>query len=219
MPSVRRFSYEGSFENITDSAGTLESRQEGASFSTEFRNSDIFSVDYNRNFELLRKPFQVSTDVAIPSGEYTFDSVLATYNMGQQRKVSGIATLGVGEFYDGHQTQVGYSMTRVEITPQFSAEPSLSVNWVSLPYGDFIAQLYRARVTYTFTPRMFVSGLLQYNRSNDTMGTNIRLRWEYRPGSEFFVVYTEDRDTERPGQVSGLRNRGVTVKFNRLFRY
>ena len=38
---------------------------------------------------------------------------------------------------------------------------------------------------------MFVSALLQYNSSNDSLSTNLRLRWEYRPGSELFVVYNE----------------------------
>ncbi len=27
------------------------------------------------------------------------------------------------------------------------------------------------------------------------MSSNVRLRWEYRPGSELFVVFNEERDT------------------------
>ena len=68
---------------------------------------------------------------------------------------------------------------------------------------------------------MFFSGLLQYNTSGDTVSTNLRLRWEYSPGSELFVVYTEDRDTSplAPDRDSGLRNGGLVVKINRLFRF
>ena len=75
------------------------------------------------------------------------------------------------------------------------------------------------RVSYTFSPRMFLSGLLQYNSTNNTFSTNLRLRWEYQPGSEFFVVYTEDRNTNVLGRVSELANRGLVVKINRLFRF
>jgi hypothetical protein len=75
------------------------------------------------------------------------------------------------------------------------------------------------RVNYTFTPRMFLSGLLQYNSSNETFSTNLRLRWEYQPGSELFVVYTEDRDTDVLGRLSRLANRGLVVKVNRLVRF
>ena len=68
---------------------------------------------------------------------------------------------------------------------------------------------------------MFVSALLQGNASNHSLGANIRFRWEYQPGSELFVVYTEDRDTDPflPDRGTELRNRGFVVKTTRLFRF
>ena len=45
------------------------------------------------------------------------------------------------------------------------------------------------------TPRIYVSGIVQYNSTNASIGSNLRFRWEYRPGSEVFVVYTDDYDT------------------------
>ena len=68
---------------------------------------------------------------------------------------------------------------------------------------------------------MFFGGLLQYNSSSDVVSANLRLRWEYTPGSEVFVVYTEERDTDTliPNRFSELRNRGFVVKVNRLFRF
>jgi hypothetical protein len=65
---------------------------------------------------------------------------------------------------------------------------------------------------------MFLSGLVQYNSASDTFSTNLRLRWEYQAGSELFVVYTEDRNTDTIGRFSDLSNRGIVIKFNRLFR-
>ena len=103
---------------------------------------------------------------------------------------------------------------------QLSLEPSASINWIDLPYGAFTTQLYRTRITYTFTPRMFVSSLLQYNSSNDTASANVRFRWEYSPGSELFVVYTEDQDAHAPGRrFPELLNRAIVVKVNRLLRF
>ena len=68
---------------------------------------------------------------------------------------------------------------------------------------------------------MFFSGLVQYNSSGDSLSTNLRLRWEYTPGSELFIVYTDDRDTDplMPERFSELRNRGLVVKITRLFRF
>ena len=103
---------------------------------------------------------------------------------------------------------------------QFSVEPTISFNDIDLPEGEFTTTLVSTRFNFAFNPRMFFSGLVQYNSSNDRWSNNLRLRWEYSPGSELFVVYTGERDldTLRPRRVDGLRNRGFVVKLNRLFR-
>ena len=68
------------------------------------------------------------------------------------------------------------------------------------------------------TPKMFVSALLQYNSSDNSVSSNVRLRWEYRPGSEFFLVYNEQRDT-LGRQFPALANKAFIVKINRLLRF
>jgi hypothetical protein len=84
--------------------------------------------------------------------------------------------------------------------------------------------LWRTRIDYGFSPLMFASALLQYNSADRAVSTNLRFRWEYRPGSELFIVYTDERDTtpERnatPTTVRGLKNRAFVVKMNRLLRF
>ena len=88
-----------------------------------------------------------------------------------------------------------------------------------MPQGSFTTQLVTTRATYTFTPTMFVSALLQYNSSNSALSTNVRLRWEYQPGSELFVVFNEQRDSFTPQRFPELENRTFIVKINRLFRF
>ena len=66
--------------------------------------------------------------------------------------------------------------------------------------------------------RTLAFALLQYNSSNNSMSTNLRLRWEYRPGSELFVVYNDQRDT-LARRFPELNNRAFIIKVNRLFRF
>ncbi len=127
-------------------------------------------------------------------------------------------TFDHGGFFGGDKTSVGYLFGRIGLTPQLYVEPTISLNWVTLPEGDFTSELIVTRATYTITPRMFVAALLQFNSATDSLGTNIRLRWEYRPGSELFVVYTDQRDTLTP-RFPTLQNRAFVVKINRLFRF
>jgi len=65
---------------------------------------------------------------------------------------------------------------------------------------------------------MFISALLQYNSRNDSLGTNLRLRWEFQPGSEIFVVYNDQRDTLAPSAWD-LNNRALVIKITRLVRF
>jgi hypothetical protein len=43
------------------------------------------------------------------------------------------------------------------------------------------------------------------------------VRWEYRPGSELFLVYSEGRDTVMRG--TPVLNRTLAVKMTRLLRF
>ena len=79
----------------------------------------------------------------------------------------------------------------------------MSINEVDLPAGQFTTTLLRARADYGFSPRMFASALLQYNSTDRTFGSNLRFRWEYRPGSELFVVHTDEHDTMAAGNLPG----------------
>ena len=220
--AIRQFRLEGSFDHIlTANTGQLETRQAQLAFSTEFENSDRIGVSVAENYEFLAEPFEPGPGVIVPVGGYSFVDVEATYALGAQHRLAGIVTMRAGEYFSGNIRSVGFSRGRLELTRQLSIEPTLSLNWIDTPQGSFRTDLIVSRVNYTFTPRMFFSGLVQYNSATDSLSSNLRLRWEYSPGSELFVVYTEDRDTDplRPDRYAELRNRGLVVKVNRLFRF
>ena len=195
---------------------TFYDRRNGVLFSTTPIGGRVDAQITNDEF--LPAPFQIAPAVTVPVGGYGFASVQSGYNFGQQRRVSGNVSLEAGSFYDGHRTTVAVRSGRMNIGPRFSIEPTDSVNWIDLREGAFITRVIGSRVTYTMTPRMFASALVQANSGANAVAANVRLRWEYRPGSELFVVYNEQRDSLAP-RFPDLANRAVIVKINRLFRY
>jgi hypothetical protein len=218
IKSVRKFTSEVSLENFENGAGQTETRVWTGRFNTELQNSDQFAVEASRNRELLVRPFAIAPGVTIPIGVYDFSDAQVNYNFGQQRAASGSLSLQYGHFYDGTITVLGVSGARVAMTKRFSLEPSASINRVKLPYGDFTTRVLRARSDYGFSPRMFASGLIQYSSVDNTFSSNLRFRWEYSPGSELFVVYTDERDTIVSG-FPALKNRAFVVKMNRLWQF
>jgi len=166
----------------------------------------------------------------IARGAYGFSDVSLSYAFGAQRRASGTVKVQAGEFYDGtiRSITIGPGSTmapaRIAVFKRLAVEPTFTVTRIERPSASFTTRLVRARVDYGFTPLMFASGLVQYNSADRAFSTNLRFRWEYAPGSELFLVYTDERDVRddryaTPTTVRGLKNRAVVLKISRLFRY
>jgi hypothetical protein len=216
---VRKYYFESSFDYITDNRNRLESREIQQSFRTDLQNGDKTAVEYTRNLESIRAPFTISPsdDLSVPIGHYEFQNLKAQYELGAQYRLAGTTAFETGTFYGGTKRTLSFT-GRMEITIPFSIEPNVSFNWLDLPGGKVLTRLVSTRTTYTMTPRMFLSALVQYNSTTTALSSNIRFRWEYIPGSELFVVYSEGRDTF-PVRRIDLENRGFVVKINRMLRF
>ena len=220
IEAVRQFTFGASLDYVETGSGAVETRIAQARFETEFESADRVAFDVQRSYELLARPFPLAPGVTIPIGGYDFQDFYAGFQMGPQRRLAGTFSVQHGGFFNGTITAVGFQRGRLELTPQFSLEPGISINRIELPMiGEATIPLVTSRVTYTLTPRMFFGGLIQYNSSNSSLGTNLRLRWEYQPGSELFVVYNDTRDTSIRGRAPFLENRAFIVKLTRLFRF
>lgn len=230
IAAVRRMNAEVSGDYFENGSGVIESRTVDGRFNVEFENSDRFNLSVGRSFERLDEPFAVASGVEVAPGDYSFSDVSLWLNFGGHRRVSGALSLRRGSFYDGTITGLGYGMGRVVLSNHFSIEPGATLNFISLPSGKVAQRVFRTRADYAFTPRMFVSTLVQYNSTGRTFSTNLRYRWEYSPGSEIFVVWTDERELRGAGGPGGalseldlggggLRNRALIIKVNRLLRF
>jgi hypothetical protein len=218
VPWIRQLTFQTTASHLeNERSGDWESQDVGGSFSTEFENSDRISFGYSYSREALVDTATISRANIVP-GEYGFGQWDARFQMGPQRRIRGSLSVGYGDYFGGTLTSAGIRGGRVEVTPQISFEPSISFNWFRVAGGSFDQHVVVARLTYTFSPRAYVSGLAQYNSGSHAVSGNFRFRWEWAPGSELFLVYTEDRNTDVLDRWSTLNNRGLVIKVNRLLR-
>ena len=87
---------------------------------------------------------------------------------------------------------------------------------ISLPEGHFTTVLWRLRTAYSFTPRLYLQTLLQYNKQASTFSSNVRLALLNRSGTGFFLVYNDRRDTSEITSDT-LLGRSLILKYTRLF--
>jgi len=217
MRAVRRFVYLGNIEYIENNRGRLDFREQEAQFQIEMQNSDRVDVDYMRDYERIPAAFEISNTVTVPVGGYTYNNLLTSYAFGPQHLLSGSVSFQSGQLYGGTKHTLGLGGGRLEVTKQLALEPGISANRVVLPWGRFTTSVITNRTTFTMNPRAFVSALVQYASASHAMSVNARFRWEYQPGSEMFVVYSDGRDTALGGFPT-LMNRAFIVKITKLFR-
>ena len=219
IESIRKLTWDVAVDHFADDEnGLIQSRKQSASFDIEMESSDRLSVEAIREFERIEEPFDLSRTLTIPEGRYSFTSYRVSLNGGEHRRLAGNVSFQWGDFYDGTIRALSVNRGRTVISNHLSLEPGVSFNLIDLPaYERETQAVFRLRADYAFTPRMFASSLVQYNEADGALSSNVRFRWEYAPGSEIFVVWTDERDTG-PGS-SGLRSRGLAIKVTRLLRY
>jgi hypothetical protein len=213
---VRKWISEAGVTYITDNDNQLESRAVTGEFRAELHNSDAFGLRYERLHEFLPENFPLE-GITIPAGAYGFGNAAISYTAGQQHRLSGTGTFAAGGFFGGRRKTAEFT-GRLEVTPRLGVEPTISLNWIDLPQGSVTTTVVGGRATLSITPRMFVAALGQYSSSSTSVLANVRFRWEYQPGSELFLVYTEGRSTF-PSPGTELQSRGLVLKINRLFRF
>jgi hypothetical protein len=218
IESVRRFVYQGQFDYIEgEPSGIVETRNLQGQFRIEFQSGDETTFEYNRQYEFLPEPFEIEDGIILPVGGYDFQDIRFVYQFGPQRPIPGFVSYRGGTFFGGTRYELNFN-GRIEISPRFSIEPTLGLYFVDLPQGAFDTQLVTARFNWTLSPRMLLATFVQYNSDGGALLSSVRFRWEYEPGSDLFVVYSDGRDT----RVSGfpeLLNRTFAVKMTKLVRF
>jgi hypothetical protein len=215
---ARKLTWQGDLEYITDATGeVLEDRAASTQFGVEFNSGDRVTVEATRQYERLPLDFAIARGVVVPAGPYRYQTLNASYSLAQRRMVSGSASASYGSIYDGTRTTARYS-GRVGVSPHFAIEPSLTFNWVRLPFGDFDASLIGTRLVVSPTARLGFSSLTQFDPSAHSLASSVRMRWEYSPGSDLYVVYSDGRNTAA-GHVPSLQTRSFAIKATRLLRF
>ena len=167
---------------------------------------------------MLELPFNIRPDVRIPVGSYNMNEWMFTYNTSPGKRFFQRVTWQPNDFYGG--TRAGRCRTPSAPAPPAGCRPSCSYNRndVKMPWGDFLVNLTTLRVDYTFSPRMTIRSLTQYNTSTHEISNNIRFNLIHRPGSDLFVVYNDLRQTGLPADIFAQKDRQLVVKLNYLIQ-
>jgi hypothetical protein len=201
---------------IVDREGDLETQTNTLGPFVVFDNGSVLFGEWLYEAEGLKEPFEIRDDVEIPIGDYRFNRFNLGYIADQSRRIAPNLVFSGGGFYGGTLQSLNVSID-TKPHPRVRASVSYSRNDVEIPIegGDFITNLLVLRGVVAFSPNAFVRALLQFNDDSREALANVLFRYSYRPGSDLFVVYNEERDVF--GGDSFPRNRELLVKITFYF--
>ncbi|MDE2691474.1 MAG: DUF5916 domain-containing protein [Acidobacteriota bacterium] len=203
------------YETLDD--GELETQRiQFSPIGMRMTTEDRWRLGYVHETENLVAPFEVSPGIVIPPGRYEFDTIEAASFTNQSRLLGFRGVIGAGDFYNGTQTSGRVTFT-LRLSKNLQTETRWVFNDVELPQGAFDVGLYSQIVNFTFTPNLRLNTILQYNDLSGDLGTNIRLHWIYKPGSDLFVVYNENWMAEDL-RYRQSTHRQIAVKFTYLIQ-
>lgn len=168
-------------------------------------------VNFTR--EGVRNAFEIQDGVMVPPDTYDHREAQIIAFSDQSKAVSFNSRSTIGGFFGGDRVSIAPSV-QVRRGETLTAEFGGSYNRVSLPGGTFTANLYRARISYSFTPRVYLQSLLQYSEQAETWSANLRFGWLQRANTGLFIVLNQTGELD--GALDEALQRGVIVKYSRL---
>jgi len=190
--SVRELQFEGFILHAPDTHGNVSTQEWQATFRAEFHNGAYTDDDIADVFiQRLTTPFHIYKNVFIPVGVYNFARHQLTYGSSKDRRFTYNIFERFGGYYDGTLNELRLS-ANYRANKKFSI--SVSETWnrfrLPLPNGNFSVVLASLQANYSFNRFLTFTSLIQMDTSNtQAVSANLRLRWNYRPDSDLYVIY------------------------------
>ena len=176
----------------------------------EFVSGMEVHTGVNFTTEGVVEDFEISKGVTVPVGSYDHAEAQIVFFTNRSKAVSISTRHVIGGFFGGNRAANSGTLA-VRVGEKFNSEFTLIHNDIDLPNGRFSTDVFRTRVAYSFTPRIYVQSLVQYNSVADIWSANVRFGWLQQANTGLFLVFNQVHED------LGLRNQSFTIKYSRVF--
>jgi Domain of unknown function (DUF5916) len=192
IAGVRELQFEGFLLHAPDTHGAVSTQEWQGTFRADFHNGGYTDDDIADIFtQRITTPFHIYKGVFISPGLYHFARHQLTYGSGQDRRFTYNFFERFGGYYSGTLNEF---RIRANYRPTAKFSISASQTWdrfrLPLPNGNFSVVLASLQGNYSFSRFLTFTSILQMDTSNtQAVSANLRLRYNYRPDSDLYVIY------------------------------
>ena len=180
-------------------------------FAQRRLNTSRWGAKFSERYTKLLYPRDItfSGNEEHPAGDYNYRNIESWYVTDVRKKLNGSASATFGSYYTGTRLDFRIGLAyRIQPYINFGLDYNRTELRMPQPYEDAYFDLVQGKVEVTFTRNIYWTSFLQYNTQIENFNINSRFQWRFRPMSDFYVVYTDNLDT----QIGKTRNRSLVFK-------
>lgn len=184
-----------------------------ASFKFRLLNSSEFELAITDYSPRVFFPFQpIGMNSPFLAGNYPNRGFNIQYNSDNRKFISGRFKLGYGGEYMG---KLFHFLGELNLRQQPWGVFALNYSYRNLSdfpveYGSPQFSLIGSKIELSLNRKMSFTTFVQYNTQKDNFNFNSRFRWQFKPLSDLYIVYT---DNYRIDDFS-VKDRALAVKIN-----
>ncbi|MDG2475714.1 MAG: DUF5916 domain-containing protein [Flavobacteriaceae bacterium] len=156
--------------------------------------------------------FKIS-DVEISTGEYHHQEFQLYIQSNRNTALNFTNRTVIGGYYGGDRFLFANNIN-YRIGNKFNSTLNLDYTKLSLENGDINALITGLRLSYSFTPKMYLQSLVQYNNVTNVTSINTRFGMLKTANSGLFVVVNFIRDSD---WFDYLNTQSISVKYSYQF--
>ena len=173
-----------------------------------------FEIHTGLNFtkETVLSPFSISK-LKIDPGIYDHKEFQFVLYTNPNNRVSLRNRSYVGGYFGGSRVSSSNTIA-LRIGDKFNTETNFNYNYLNLLNGKTNVVIIGNRIAYSFTPRIFLQSLIQYNNVTKIASVNTRFGWLNSANTGLFIVFNIVKDSD----IFNLyNNQSITVKYTHQF--
>ena len=181
----------------------------------EWKNGYELHTGYNIFRDGIKERFDIIDDVWVEPGTYYGTEVGLYFTTDESQDFSFGMSTTIGDKFGGNRF-IASPHINYRIGDKFSTSLSVNYNHYDLPVegGNFSVTLSRLRLSYSFTPKVLLQLLMQYNDDKETLSTNLRFSWLRTANTGLYLVYNE---FDEQGVGSLPTGREIILKYSYMF--
>jgi len=151
--------------------------------------------------------------VLVPKSKYTHKEFQFVLMTNQNKAISLNTQTNWGGNFGGDRVATRATL-KARVGDKFNSSVILNHNIINLPNGELTAIVLGVRLAYSFTPRMFIQSLVQYNNRSHITSVNARFGWLQNANNGLFVVVNIVKDDDL---LDLLDTQSLTLKYTHSF--